>query len=64
MADKKLYVKCACMTCRGKRALSCYYCDLDGNIFVEASFKTIVKHLNSLDEGTLKEEILDKLGQE
>jgi hypothetical protein len=64
LADKKLYVKCACMTCRGKRGLSCHYCDIDGNVFVEASFKTVVKYLNDMDECTLKAEILDKLDQE
>jgi len=52
------------MTCRGRGGLWCHYCDIDGNIFVEASFKTVVRCLNDMDESTLKAEILDKLDQE
>ena len=52
------------MACRGKGGLYCHYCDIDGKVFVEASFKTVVRYLKELDEDTLEREILSKLPKE
>ncbi len=64
MAKTKLYVRTNCMTCRGKGGLHCHYCDIDGKVFVEASFKTVVRYLNEMEKEDLKVEILDNIDQE
>ena len=64
MTKTKLYVRTNCMACRGKGGLYCHYCDIDGKVFVEASFKTVVRYLKELDKGTLEREILSKLPKE
>ena len=42
---RKLLVRVGCSICRGKKALSCIYCDLDGNTVIEASINTIVDRI-------------------
>tara|TARA_B100000073_G_C23704451_1_gene561693 strand:+ start:1263 stop:1421 length:159 start_codon:yes stop_codon:yes gene_type:complete len=52
------------MACRGKGGLHCHYCDIDGKVFVEASYKTVVRYLNDMEKEDLKAEILDKIKEE
>ena len=64
LAKTKLYVRTTCMACRGKGGLHCHYCDIDGKVFVEASYKTVVRYLNDMEKEDLKAEILDKIKEE
>ena len=45
----KLFIKNMCMVCLNK-AMSCYYCDGMGTVFVEASDKGIGRWLAGIDE--------------
>ena len=50
MGDTKLYIKSTCLACRGKGGLWCYYCDIDGKVFVEASHKTVLRYMEEQKE--------------
>ena len=50
MKRTKLYVKTQCLPCRGKGGLWCNYCDIDGNVYVEASDKTVIRFIKEMDE--------------
>ena len=50
MGDTKLYIRSTCLPCRGKGGLWCYYCDIDGKVFVEASHKTVLRYMEEQKE--------------
>tara|TARA_R100001015_G_C4562085_1_gene121743 strand:- start:197 stop:382 length:186 start_codon:yes stop_codon:yes gene_type:complete len=58
--ENKLYIKVKCSICRGRKPLSCVYCDTLGETYVQASDKTIVRIVNA----TMPEEYLEKIGTE
>ena len=51
------------MTCRGKRGLSCPYCDLDGKNYIEASDKSVIQYLKGIEKDRL-ESILEVVDAE
>lgn len=59
--EKKLYVKVKCSICRGRRNLSCVYCDTLGETYVQASAKTIAGIIN---EDPYAHEIIELLKKE
>ena len=63
MTTDKLYIKSVCMTCRGRRGLSCHYCDLDGKNYIEASDKSVIQYLKGIEKDRL-ESILQVLDAE
>ncbi len=63
MTTDKLYIKSVCMTCRGKRGLSCPYCDLDGKNYIEASDKSVIQYLKGIEKDRL-ESILEVVDAE
>lgn len=63
MTTDKLYIKSVCMTCRGKRGLSCPYCDLDGKNYIEASDKSVIQYLKGIEKDRL-ESILEVMDAE
>lgn len=44
--EKKLFIKVKCSICRGRKPLSCVYCDTLGETYVQASAKTIARIVN------------------
>ena len=63
MAIDKIYIRTVCMTCRGKKGLSCPYCDLDGRNYIEASDKSMIEYLKGIEKDRL-ESILEVLDAE
>jgi len=49
----KLFVKNVCMVCSNK-AMSCYYCNGIGTVYVEASDRGVGRWLASIDENRMK----------
>ena len=56
MGDTKLYVKSTCLACRGKGGLWCHYCDIDGEVFIEASHKTVLRYMEEQKEEEQEDE--------
>lgn len=52
--DGKLYVKATCSVCLGKQT-SCFYCDAEGQHFIEAADTIVLSWLQALPQEKKKE---------